>query len=122
MDVLNNFFNNPLKPEYLKPKKNKKKNHKHILWKNMKKTLFNFGVSDNSFHYDNESPTNSVEICPFELNIDFVSNNEWLEFINNDGYNRPELWLSDGWDFIKKYDVKKPHIGLIKSLSFLFLE
>ena len=25
MDVLNNFFNNPLKPEYLKPKKNKRK-------------------------------------------------------------------------------------------------
>ena len=25
MDVLNNFFNNPLKPEYLKSKKNKEK-------------------------------------------------------------------------------------------------
>ena len=55
-----------------------------------------------SFHYDNESPSNLIEIAPFELNIDFVSNNEWLEFIDNDGYNRPELWLSDGWDFIKK--------------------
>ncbi|MDC2966173.1 ergothioneine biosynthesis protein EgtB [Alphaproteobacteria bacterium] len=120
MDVLNNFFNNPLKPEYLKPKKNKRKNHKHIVWKNKTKTLFNFGVSDNSFHYDNESPKNSVEICPFELNIDFVSNNEWLEFIHNDGYNRPELWLSDGWDFIKKYDVKKPLYWLDNKFKFSF--
>ena len=53
MDVLNNFFNNPLKPKFLKPKKIKRKKHKHILWKNKIKTLFNFGVSDNSFHYDN---------------------------------------------------------------------
>ena len=55
----------PLNLNILKSKKNKKKNHKHILWKNKTKTLFNFGVSDNSFHYDNESPSNSIEICPF---------------------------------------------------------
>jgi ergothioneine biosynthesis protein EgtB len=120
MDILNNFFNNPLKPAYLKSKKNKKKNHSQILWKNKTKTLFNFGVNSNLFHYDNESPSNSMEISPFELNIDFVSNNEWLEFIDNDGYNRPELWLSDGWDFIKKNDIKKPLYWLDKNFKFSF--
>ena len=120
MDVLNNFYNNPLKPEYLKPKKNKRKDHKQVFWKNKTPTLFNYGVNDNSFHYDNESPSNSMEIYPFELNINFVSNNEWLEFIENDGYNRPELWLSDGWDFVKKNNIKRPLYWLDKKFKFTF--
>ena len=84
---------------------------------NKTKTLFNFGVNSNLFHYDNESPSNSMEISPFELNIDFVSNNEWLEFIDNDGYNRYGYLR---WDFAKKNDIKKPLYWLDKNFKFSF--
>ena len=33
---------------------------------------------------------------------------DWKEFIECDGYKRPELWLSDGWDFINKNNINKP--------------
>ena len=42
------------------------------------------------------NPLQLMEIAPFELN-DFVSNNEWLEFIDNDGYNSLNCgYLMDG--------------------------
>ena len=31
-----------------------------------------------------------------------------MEFIEDEGYNRPELWLSDGWKFINKNKINKP--------------
>ena len=47
-------------------------------------------------------------LLPYQIECNFVSNNEWKEFIELDGYKRPELWLSDGWDFIQKNNINKP--------------
>ena len=60
------------------------------------------------FSYDNETPIGEKVILPFQIELDFVSNNDWKEFIECDGYKRPELWLSDGWDFINKNNINKP--------------
>ena len=40
MDVLNNFFNNPLKPEYLKPKKNKREKITNIFYGKIRLKLY----------------------------------------------------------------------------------
>ena len=58
--------------------------------------------------YDNESGYLEKELPPYKISIDFISNGEWREFIESDGYKRPELWLSDGWNFINKYGINKP--------------
>ena len=47
-------------------------------------------------------------LLPYQIECNFVSNNEWKEFIALAGYKRPELWLSDGWDFIQKNNINKP--------------
>ena len=65
----------------------------------------NFGATDNYFAYDNEYPRGQIELQPFEVDRGFVRNLDWKEFIDCDGYNRPELWLSDGWEFIKRYNI-----------------
>ena len=49
------------------------------------------------FAFDNESPRHRVLLEPFALADRPVTVGEWLEFIDDGGYRRPELWLSEGW-------------------------
>ncbi len=110
MDILNVFFNNPLRPSFIKKKVKKKipkKNPK--FWRNENNINFKYGATKkNEFAYDNELPGGEKLLLPYQIECNFVSNNEWKEFIELDGYKRPELWLSDGWDFIQKNNINKP--------------
>lgn len=53
--------------------------------------------SNPAFTYDNERPRHAVHVQPFELADRTVTCGEWLAFLADGGYERPELWLSDGW-------------------------
>ena len=109
MDILNIFFNNPLKPQYVKNNRKYGINKSNKLWKSESKISFKYGAkTNNEFFYDNESPSSEKTLYPYQIEIDFVSNNDWKDFISCDGYKRPELWLSDGWDFIQKNKIDKP--------------
>jgi len=54
------------------------------------------------------APAYSVHIPAFEISSDLVTNKEWLEFIEEDGYQKPLLWLSDGWAVIQKEKWQHP--------------
>ncbi|MCB9752046.1 MAG: ergothioneine biosynthesis protein EgtB [Myxococcales bacterium] len=55
------------------------------------------GFAGAGFHFDNEGPRHRVFLEPFALASRLVTNAEYQAFIDDDGYARPELWLSDGW-------------------------
>ena len=55
------------------------------------------GVVEN-FSFDNETPRHQVFLNRFSLASRLVTNGEYLDFMRDGGYSRPELWLSDGWD------------------------
>lgn len=55
------------------------------------------GHSGSSFAYDCEQPRHEVLLRPYVLASRPVSNREWTEFVADDGYRHPSLWLSDGW-------------------------
>src|SRR5690349_15134150 len=55
------------------------------------------GHQDKSFCFDNEQPAHRALVGPVGLARGLVTNAQWLEFMEDDGYARPELWLSDGW-------------------------
>ena len=55
------------------------------------------GTPPGPFAFDNERPRHDVLVEPFELASRPVSNGDVLAFIDDHGYERPELWLSDGW-------------------------
>jgi len=50
------------------------------------------------FCFDNETPRHRVLCGAYELASRPVTNGDYLEFMADGGYERPELWLSDGWD------------------------
>lgn len=58
------------------------------------------GLSD-PFAFDNEGPRHSTYCRDFELADRLVTNGEWLSFVDDGGYRRPELWLSDGWAVVQ---------------------
>ncbi len=107
MDIKNVFFSNPLKPKFCEPKliKTKKKNINNFVLNHSEN--FEYGCRENTFFYDNEYPSNKCSLEPFKL-YSYVTNLEWKEFIKDGGYESHEYWLSDGWDFIKKNNIRRP--------------
>jgi ergothioneine biosynthesis protein EgtB len=112
-DIKYNLAQNPLLPSYMKamPFFHHTGFGDHTLFGN---TLFNLGGaklhwldfeggttelghSGAEFCFDNELPRHPVQLTPFSLANRPVSNGEYLQFIRDGGYSRPELWLSDGW-------------------------
>lgn len=63
---------------------------------------------DGGFSYDNEGPRHRVFLEDFHIADRPVTNADWLEFIADEGYRRPELWLSDGWAFCREQDLRAP--------------
>lgn len=55
------------------------------------------GHAGDGFGFDNEFPRHLVHLEPFALADRPVTCGEWLEFMDDGGYRRPDLWLSDGW-------------------------
>jgi dimethylhistidine N-methyltransferase len=60
------------------------------------------------FVFDNESPRHAVWLEPFAIADRLVTAGEWLEFIEDGGYHRAELWLSDGWAIIQTEHREAP--------------
>ena len=50
-----------------------------------------------AFSFDNETPRHRVWLEPYAVADRLVSAGDWLAFMDDGGYRRPELWLSDGW-------------------------
>ncbi len=60
------------------------------------------GHDGSGFAFDNEGPRHQTWLAPFELADRPVTNREFLAFIEDGGYRRPELWLDDGWSQVRK--------------------
>ncbi|MEQ7155373.1 ergothioneine biosynthesis protein EgtB [Brevundimonas aurifodinae] len=63
--------------------------------------LVEIGHHGPGFAFDNEGPCHKVWLEPFSLDHDLVTNGQWIDFIQDGGYRRPELWLADGWATVK---------------------
>jgi ergothioneine biosynthesis protein EgtB len=60
------------------------------------------------FAFDNESPRHKVWLEPFRLAARPVTCGEYLGFIEEAGYRRPEFWLSDGWATVREQGWEAP--------------
>ena len=49
------------------------------------------------FMYDNERPAHEVQVPEFEIDAQAVTWTQFVEFVDDGGYDRPELWQPDGW-------------------------
>jgi dimethylhistidine N-methyltransferase len=70
--------------------------------------LVEIGHKGTGFAFDNEGPRHRVWLEPFLLDHDLVTNGQWLAFMADGGYRRPELWLADGWTTARAEDWDAP--------------
>jgi ergothioneine biosynthesis protein EgtB len=66
------------------------------------------GHAGSGFAFDNEGPRHDVMLTPFRLADRLTTNAEWLAFIDDGGYRRPDLWLSDGWATVQREGWQAP--------------
>jgi ergothioneine biosynthesis protein EgtB len=55
------------------------------------------GAGGDGFAFDNETPRHHARLDDYAMATRPVSNGEYRSFIDDGGYRRPDLWLSDGW-------------------------
>ena len=70
--------------------------------------LYEIGDAGAGFAFDCERPRHPVFLPPHELADRPVTNGEWLRFIEAGGYDTPNLWLADGWDWVKRERIAAP--------------
>jgi len=70
--------------------------------------LIRIGHHGEGFAFDNEAPRHQVFVAPFELSSQPVSHGDVIDFIDDDGYRRSDLWLSLGWDTVVQRGWQAP--------------
>ncbi|MFW6335505.1 MAG: ergothioneine biosynthesis protein EgtB [Phycisphaeraceae bacterium] len=81
-------------------------------WRRFDEGVYEIGyhgqASFDAFCFDNETPRHRVYLHGFELADRLVTNGEYLAFVDDGGYDRPELWLSMGFATIHEQRWRHP--------------
>jgi ergothioneine biosynthesis protein EgtB len=108
-DLKHVFSVNPLRPVYrARPNPARVPEAPPLAWLAFDAGVHEIGFADDGFAYDNESPRHRVYLEPFELASRLVTNGEYLDFMDDGGYRRPELWLSLGWAAVQEKGWSEP--------------
>jgi ergothioneine biosynthesis protein EgtB len=98
-DIQHAFSLNQLKPAYRESvgQAAGPSPSRDVDWIDFAAGLCRIGHPGDGFAFDNESPRHRIWIEAFALASRLVTSAEYLRFVDDGGYRRPELWLSDGW-------------------------
>ena len=66
------------------------------------------GAGDDGFAFDCERPRHRALLHPHALAAGPITNADWDGFIADGGYATPALWLSEGWDWVRREGVAAP--------------
>ena len=91
---------NPTRPAYQKTWPLTPISPEQRRWLPLAGGLREIGHGGDGFAFDNEQPRHKVWIEPFEIASLPVTHGELIDFIEDGGYRRPELWLYAGWDTV----------------------
>jgi ergothioneine biosynthesis protein EgtB len=108
MDIKHVLSCNPLQPSYCGADETHPAVSNRMGWAEVEAGEIEIGHGGDGFGFDNEFPHHRALLTPFALADRLVTCGEWLEFIEDGGYRRPELWLSDGWAAVNQQGWEAP--------------
>ncbi len=108
-DLKHAFASNPLRPIYRDREPDKiVENVCKLTWSSFEAGVRQVGHTGGGFAFDNEGPRHSEYVDAFSIADRPSTNRDYLEFMNDGGYDRPEFWLSDGWAARKRLGWTAP--------------
>ena len=107
-DIKHVFWTNPMRPAYAPRPRSVSTEVSPTGWHSVAAGIHRIGHEGDGFAFDNESPSHRVFVDDFRIGNRLVTNAEYLEFIEDRGYHRPELWLSNGWAKIRESNWQAP--------------
>jgi len=108
-DLKHLFYQNPLGPAVW-PSQSLEQDHHGLetSWVEGPAGLVEIGQSGTDFAFDCEQPPHQHFLTPYALASHTVTNGEWFDFINDNGYANAALWLSDGWAWVQREKIASP--------------
>lgn len=114
-DIKHAFFSNPLHPPFSASPSavEKELRTSGLSWHSFRGGLVEIGYALDAtnpldFCFDNETPRHKVYLEPSEIANRMVTCREYLDFIEDGAYSRPEFWLSEGWDTVRQQGWQAP--------------
>ena len=108
-DLKYSLATNPLTPAYLENTGRPATTAPPVTWHDFPGGLHETGYEGDGFCFDNELPRHRTYLAPFSFASRLVTNGEYQAFIDDGGYQRPELWLADGWTTVCERNWQAPH-------------
>ncbi|OVE61849.1 ergothioneine biosynthesis protein EgtB [Chryseobacterium mucoviscidosis] len=99
---------NPLFPAYNENFPLEKSEPENFEMLSFKEGIYEIGFEGEGFCFDNELNRHKVYLNDFQISNRLVTNSEYLEFMNDGGYENFRHWHAEGWDWVKENHAKAP--------------
>ena len=107
-DIKHALSQNPLMPTYREGEFAVSDHQSETTWMGFDEQLFQRGSEGDGFCFDNELPKHRVFHEPYQVADRLVTCGEYMQFMDDGAYSRPELWLSMGWSTVQEQDWQSP--------------
>jgi ergothioneine biosynthesis protein EgtB len=107
-DIKHALSCNPLLPAYVPARPTAVEPVAPRSWTMFEGGTYEIGHRHDGFAFDNEMPSHEVLLRPFRIASRLVTCGEYAAFIADGGYERAELWLSDGWSVVNREGWRSP--------------
>ncbi len=77
-------------------------------WISVAEGLYEIGHTDDSFCYDNELGMHKVFLHDYQIASSLVSNGDYIEFMQDGGYENFNYWLDEGWTWLINNNIDSP--------------
>ena len=107
-DIKHAFWSNPIRPVYREAPAPDMAAAPSLGWLDIPGGIHEIGHREAGFGFDNELPVHRSLLRAYRIADRPVSVGEYLAFMEDGGYERPEFWLSDGWAVVRQEDWRAP--------------
>jgi ergothioneine biosynthesis protein EgtB len=99
---------NPLFPIYSGEKKADQPASVQNSFVNIKGGIYEIGYEGTQFCFDNELGRHQIYLNEFKISQELVTNGEYIDFIQDGGYENFVFWHAEGWQWVKEKRISAP--------------